>query len=102
MQKPEIETLSALTLQRASLEQKPALRQLLELYQYDFSEFTPADVDENGSYGYPYLDHYWVEPNRHPILFKMDGKWLASPWYVPCRRYRKQSFRCIQWPSFSC
>lgn len=74
MQKPEIETLSALTLQRATLEQKPALRQLLELYQYDFSEFSAADVDENGLYGYPYLDHYWVEPNRHPILFKMDEK----------------------------
>lgn len=74
MQKTEMETPFALTLQRATLEQKPALRQLLELCQYDFSEFTPADVDENGLYGYPYLDHYWVEPNRHPILIKIDGK----------------------------
>ncbi len=39
---------------------KPVVRNLLELYQHDFSEFDDRDVDAHGLYGYPYLDHYWV------------------------------------------
>src|SRR5215471_15872892 len=41
----------------AELVDKAVLRNLLELYRYDFSEFTGDDVDEHGLYGYPYLDH---------------------------------------------
>ena len=53
------------------------VRQLLELYLYDFSEFTDADVDAHGLYGYQYLDHYWTEPDRHPFLFRVDGRWAG-------------------------
>ena len=56
---------------------KPVLRQLLELYQHDFSEFVDADVDDNGLYGYRYLDNYWSEPDRHPFLFRVDGRWAG-------------------------
>ena len=61
----------------AALADKPVLRQLLELYQHDFSEFVDADVDDNGRYGYRYLDNYWSEPDRHPFLFRVDGHWAG-------------------------
>ena len=38
--------------------QKHVLRQLMELYNHDFSEYTKEDVDEYGFFGYSYLDLY--------------------------------------------
>lgn len=61
-------------LQKISIEEKHILRHLLELYQYDFSEFDLEDVNEYGLYGYVYLDHYWTEEGRYPFLFRVDGK----------------------------
>jgi predicted acetyltransferase len=58
----------------ATLAHKPALAQLFELYQYDFSEFEDFDVGDDGRYGYPYLDAYWTEPERHPYLLQVDGR----------------------------
>ncbi|HLZ70037.1 MAG TPA: GNAT family N-acetyltransferase [Dehalococcoidia bacterium] len=55
----------------AALHEKTVLRHLLELYKYDFSEFTGEDVDAHGLFGYRYLDHYWTEPARWPFLFKV-------------------------------
>ena len=46
----------------------------MELYLYDFSEFENSDVDSHGNFGYPYLDHYWLEKGRHPFLIRVDGK----------------------------
>jgi predicted acetyltransferase len=57
-----------------AVEDKPVLGHLLELYQYDFSEFDGRDLGENGLFGYPYLDHYWVEPGRHPFFVRADGR----------------------------
>jgi predicted acetyltransferase len=54
--------------------EKSVLRQLMELYAYDFSEFDGADVNEHGYYGYTYFDHYWTEDTRHPFFIKVDGK----------------------------
>src|SRR5260221_3272100 len=62
---------------RAELRDKPLLRQLLQLYQYDFTEFDPADVDDDGFYRYPYFDNYWTEPERHPLLLRVDGNWAG-------------------------
>ena len=54
--------------------EKSVLRQLMELYAYDFSEFDQADVDDDGFYGYTYFDYYWTEDARHPFFIKVDGK----------------------------
>ena len=54
--------------------EKSILRQLLELYAYDFSEYDNADINEHGFYGYTYFDHYWTEDSRHPFFIKVDGK----------------------------
>jgi predicted acetyltransferase len=58
----------------ATVHDKPALRQLLELYAHDFSERNGADVGDDGTYGYSRLDDYWHEPDRHPFLFRVDGR----------------------------
>jgi predicted acetyltransferase len=55
-------------------DQKPVLRQLLELYNYDFSEYDDEDIGECGWYGYKYLDHYWTEGGRTPFFIRVDGK----------------------------
>jgi predicted acetyltransferase len=54
--------------------EKSVLRQLLELYSYDFSEFEDADVNDHGLYGYKYLDHYWTENTRYPFFIRVNGK----------------------------
>lgn len=61
-------------IQLVSIEDKPVLRNLLELYSYDFSEYEASDVDEHGLYGYKYLDHYWTEDGRYPYFVRVDGK----------------------------
>jgi predicted acetyltransferase len=58
----------------ATVHDKPALRQLLELYAHDFSERNGADVGDDGTFGYAHLDDYWHEPDRHPLLFRVDGR----------------------------
>ena len=64
--------------------EKHILRNLMELYLYDFSEFDAADVDANGIYGYHWFEHYWGEENRYPFLIRKDGK-LAG--FVLVTRY---------------
>ncbi|WP_062049579.1 GNAT family N-acetyltransferase [Bacillus sp. JCM 19034] len=54
--------------------EKSVLRQLIELYEYDFSEFNGNDVDMHGYYGYRYFDHYWTEDGRVPFFVTVDGK----------------------------
>jgi predicted acetyltransferase len=57
----------------ATIHDKPVVGRLLELYCYDFSAFTDADVDDHGSFGYRYFDEYWTEHDRHPFLIRVDG-----------------------------
>ncbi len=61
-------------LQEASRADRSVLRNLLELYIYDFSEYTGDDLDEHGYFGYDYLDRYWTEAGRFPFLVKVLGK----------------------------
>lgn len=46
----------------ATVDDKPVVRRLLELYLHDFSEFSGQDLNDHGEYGYRYLDHYWTDP----------------------------------------
>lgn len=61
-------------LQQAGINDKPVLRNLMELYNYDFSEFENSDVDEHGLFGYRYLDHYWTDQDRDAFLIRVDGR----------------------------
>lgn len=52
---------------------KVVLANLIELFEYEFSAFNDADVNEYGLYGYTYLDHYWTESNRHAYFIKVNN-----------------------------
>jgi predicted acetyltransferase len=69
---------------KAPISDKPLLQRMMELYLYDFSEFDHGDLDENGCYGYRWLDYYWSENERHPFIVRVDGK-LAG--FVLVNRY---------------
>jgi predicted acetyltransferase len=89
----------------APLEAKPVLRRLMELYHYDFTEFTGDDVNEHGEFGYRYLDHYWAPDDgetRLPFLIRADGRLAGfalvrrvgdGPWkmaeFFVMRRFRR-------------
>ncbi|SDN24228.1 Predicted acetyltransferase [Fictibacillus solisalsi] len=74
-----------LTLGKATLENKNVLKQMLELYRYDFSEFDSSDLNEDGQYGYAYLDDYWQEEGRHPFFIKVDNRYAG---FVLVRKIR--------------
>ena len=53
---------------KAKIEHKEILRNLLEKYDYEFSQYDERDVNGFGLYGYKYLDHYWTEDSRWAFL----------------------------------
>ena len=59
---------------RATSSERLILRHLMQLYNYDFTEFDDADVDEFGLYRYDYIDHYWTDADRHAYLVRVTGK----------------------------
>ena len=61
----------------AAPEQEPILANLLEMYAHDFSEFAAVELGADGRFGYPRLPLYWTEPDRHPLLVRVDGKWAG-------------------------
>lgn len=63
-----------ITITPAVFEEKPILRRLMELYLYDFSEFTQDDLNQHGTYEYAYLDQYWIEPERYPFVVRVEGR----------------------------
>lgn len=63
-----------LELIKATIEQKPVLANLLELYAYEFTAFCDFDIGENGLYGYEHLPLYWSEPTRFPYLIHINKK----------------------------
>ncbi|TVX96319.1 GNAT family N-acetyltransferase [Cohnella terricola] len=64
-----------ISIQQVEYEQKSTLRNLLQLYKYDFSEFdSEDDINPSGLYEYMYLDHYWTENGRYPFFIKVNHK----------------------------
>ena len=61
----------------ATAAHRDVLSRLMELYQYDFTEFTEEDVGGDGSFGYRYLDESLTEPGRHAHLLRIDGRWAG-------------------------
>lgn len=69
--------MAVISIDKATIEEKSVLRNLMELYNYDFTEFDPEDVNEHGLYGYKYFDHYWTDEGRYPFLVRVDGKYAG-------------------------
>lgn len=63
-----------LTCELANPEHRTALRQLSELYKYDFTDYDPEDVNEDGRYEYRGLDAYWSCAGHYAFLLRADGK----------------------------
>jgi predicted acetyltransferase len=57
--------------------QKSVLRQMLELYEYEFSKFNGNDINGYGFFGYRYFDHYWTEPERYAFFIKINGNYAG-------------------------
>jgi len=67
------------TLIEASEEYKSVVKNLMQFYMYDFSEFLKTDVEDDGLYAaYPHLDEYWKEKDiRFPYIIKKDEKYVG-------------------------
>ncbi|MBN1647879.1 MAG: GNAT family N-acetyltransferase [Spirochaetales bacterium] len=53
--------------------EKSVLRRMVELYNYDVSEYAGDDLNEHGYFGYSRIDHYWTEQDRYPYFIRCDG-----------------------------
>ena len=57
-----------------TVDEKEILRNLLEKYLYESSQWEEVDVNALGLYGYDWLDCYWTEPNRWAFFLQVEGK----------------------------
>jgi predicted acetyltransferase len=66
--------------QPAGFADKPLIEGLFQFYAYDFSELEPAGSKDfafnaDGRFEpYPYMDAYWSEPDRWPLLIRVGGE----------------------------
>ncbi len=56
------------------LEHKPVFVQMMNLYNYDFTEYEDVDINEHGYYDYSHTDAWWNEDNRHPFFIRTNNK----------------------------
>ena len=85
-----------ITLQLMSVDEKALLIRLMELYNYEFTEFSNDDISEYGYYGYDHIGDYWNEEGRFPYLIRVDGKITGFALICPHCSYRKEeNARCI-------
>jgi len=53
-------------------EEKYILENLLEKYQYEFSQYACTKIHPSGLYGYDYLDYYFTEEKRFAYFIKVN------------------------------
>ena len=61
-------------LRPVTIDEREILANLLEKYNYEFSQWNQCDVNPLGLYGYKYLDCYWLEDHRWAYFILADGK----------------------------
>ena len=66
-----------ITFRVAGWQDKVVLRQMLELYQYDMTEFWPQDLNEHGEFGYVGVERYLRNPKLKAYFFLVDGKYAG-------------------------
>jgi predicted acetyltransferase len=59
---------------RAEPSNKEVLKNLFQLYAYDFSEVVAADVEDTGRFKEHSLDSYWNDPWRFPFLLRAESQ----------------------------
>ena len=56
-------------------DEKEILRNLMEKYDYELSQYGGDDVNKLGLYGFDYLDNYWQDgAKRWAFFIKVNGK----------------------------
>lgn len=59
----------------AALADKAAIAGLFQFYVYDFSAFEELYFEADGTFEpYKYLDAYWTDAGRTPLLVRVDGR----------------------------
>ena len=68
-----------LQLRKASFEDKTIIKNLMQFYMYDFSEFVNIDLENNGLFAaYKHSDEYWSSgDNNFPYLITKDEKYIG-------------------------
>lgn len=62
-----------ISLGTAPIDKWVLLERMLQLYAYDFSEFTDDDINECGDYGFGrLLRYYWNGKNPDPFIIKVN------------------------------
>jgi predicted acetyltransferase len=95
---------------KASAENKQVISNLMQLYMYDFSEYTGSDVEANGLFAaYPQFEDYWREENqRFPYIIRNEEMYIGFVFvrkietpeksyfsiaeFFIMRKYRRQGF----------
>lgn len=54
----------------AYAEDRDTMMNLLEKYLYEFSQWEKTDVNDNGLYGYEYLDCYFEENTCRRLVYR--------------------------------
>jgi predicted acetyltransferase len=67
----------AIEVVRARAKDRPVLWRLMQLYLHDFSQIDGLAVNERGEFDYRWFDRYWNEPDRVPLLARVDGEWAG-------------------------
>lgn len=68
------EAVIKIDIEEVHVNEKEILRNLMEKYDYEFSQYDNRDVNQLGLYGYDYFDCYWTEEGRYPFFIKVDGE----------------------------
>ena len=63
----------------ASRDYKDVIKNLMQFYIYDFSEYVDRDIEEDGLFKpYPDLEDYWKEEtDKFPYIIKKDNKYAG-------------------------
>ena len=51
---------------------KDIIANLMQFYQYDFTDFGGEHLGERAKFTYKYFDCYWEDSDRHPFLILYD------------------------------
>ena len=69
--------MTEITVTPASREEKPVIANLMQLYIHDFTDHwmgEGGDLGDDGRFAYPWLDSYWHEAGREPLIIRAGGR----------------------------
>lgn len=66
--------MNGVLLEPISKERASTLRNLFELYVYDFSETVPLDLKESGRFDHPLDERWWTDSGHFPFFIRSNEK----------------------------